>query len=140
MQFQREINEMLDRNVNPNNKQSMRSWQTTMRRPEEVQFRTHDEQKATDDLQKNALKRDSSLEAKVTLDHFEFIGMIGQGSYGRVFLAKKKKGGKYYAIKVLQKHKIMLEKKQHEVFRERQALIMLDHPNIVKMYWSFDVR
>lgn len=29
--------------------------------------------------------------------------------------------------------------KQQEVFRERQALITLDHPNIVKMYWSFDV-
>lgn len=29
--------------------------------------------------------------------------------------------------------------KQQEVFRERQALITLDHPNIVKMYWSFNV-
>lgn len=29
--------------------------------------------------------------------------------------------------------------KQQEVFRERQALITMDHPNIVKMYWSFNV-
>lgn len=65
--------------------------------------------------------------------------MIGQGSYGKVFMAKKKKTNKFYAIKMIQKAKIMKANKQQEVFRERQALITLDHPNIVKMYWSFDV-
>jgi serine/threonine protein kinase len=37
--------------------------------------------------------------------------MMGQGSYGKVFLAKKKKGGKFYAIKVLDKRKLMRDKK-----------------------------
>lgn len=55
-------------------------------------------------------------------------------------MAKKKSTGKFYAIKILQKKKIMQEKKQYTVFRERQALVTLDHPNIVKMYWTFDVR
>jgi serine/threonine protein kinase len=55
-------------------------------------------------------------------------------------MAKKKKSNKFYAIKMIQKSLIMKANKQHEVFRERQALIALDHPNIVKMYWSFDVR
>lgn len=54
-------------------------------------------------------------------------------------MAKKKKSGKFYAIKMIQKRKIMQAGKQQEVFRERQALITLDHPNIVKMYWSFNV-
>jgi hypothetical protein len=31
-------------------------------------------------------------------------------------------------------------KMQQAVFKERQAMITLDHPNIAKMYWSFDVR
>ena len=84
-------------------------------------------------------RREASLEKKVNLEDFEFIGLLGQGAYGRVFMAKKKNSGKFYAIKVLQKQRILQEKKQHEVFRERQALITLDHPNIVKMYWSFDV-
>jgi serine/threonine protein kinase len=55
-------------------------------------------------------------------------------------MAKKKSTGKFYAIKILQKKKIMQDKKQYTVFRERQALVTLDHPNIVKMYWTFDVR
>jgi serine/threonine protein kinase len=75
----------------------------------------------------------------VNLEDFEMLGMMGQGAYGKVFLALKKKGGKYYAVKAICKKKIMQDKKQHEVFRERQALITLDHPNIVKMYWSFNV-
>ena len=65
--------------------------------------------------------------------------MIGQGSFGKVFMAKKKSSNKFYAIKMIQKQKIMQAGKIQEVFRERQALISLDHPNIVKMYWSFDV-
>jgi serine/threonine protein kinase len=76
----------------------------------------------------------------VTVDSFEFLGMIGQGSYGKVFMAKKKNTNKFYAIKMIAKQKIMQAGKQQEVFRERKALITLDHPNIVKMYWSFDVR
>lgn len=74
------------------------------------------------------------------MESFEFLGLIGEGSYGKVFMAKKKKTGKFYAIKMISKSKIMKAGKQQEVFRERKALITLDHPNIVKMYWSFDVR
>ena len=75
----------------------------------------------------------------ISIEDFEIHGLIGQGSYGKVFLAQKKKGGKCYAIKAISKSKIAQDKKQHEIFRERQALILLDHPNIVKMYWSFYV-
>lgn len=87
--------------------------------------------------------RDLSAEAKtqvVGIDEFEVFGMIGEGTYGKVYLGQKKKGGKFYAVKAISKQKITINKKQHEIFRERQALIMLDHPNIVKMYWSFVVR
>lgn len=109
------------------------------RKPEDVKLRTADEHMASASLQEPA--RESSLEARVQgLEDFEFIGMLGQGAYGKVFMARKKKGGKLYAIKVISKQKIMQEKKQHEIFRERQALITLDHPNIVKMYWSFNVK
>jgi serine/threonine protein kinase len=66
--------------------------------------------------------------------------MIGQGSYGKVYLCQKKRSGKYYAIKAISKVKIMRDNKQHEVFRERQAYIKLDHPNIIRMHWSFNVK
>jgi serine/threonine protein kinase len=63
---------------------------------------------------------------------------LGEGSYGRVFLAKKAVN-EFYAIKVIEKRKVMQLQKQAEVFKERKALIMLDHQCIVRMHWSFDV-
>lgn len=45
----------------------------------------------------------------------------------------------YYAVKVIEKRKVLQLQKQAEVFKERKALIMLDHPCIVRMHWSFDV-
>lgn len=47
-------------------------------------------------------QRESSRESpkkKVNIDSFEFFGMIGEGGYGKVYMAKKKTTGKLYAIK-----------------------------------------
>uniref|UniRef100_A0A8C5BYP6 Serum/glucocorticoid regulated kinase family member 3 n=1 Tax=Gadus morhua TaxID=8049 RepID=A0A8C5BYP6_GADMO len=38
---------------------------------------------------------------------FDFLKVIGKGSFGKVLLAKRKNDGKYYAIKVLQKRVIL---------------------------------
>jgi serine/threonine protein kinase len=76
---------------------------TTIRKPEEVKFRNIEEEKATIKHRATKRARESSLEGKtrINVDSFEFIGMIGEGSYGSVYMAKKKSTGKYYAIKVI---------------------------------------
>lgn len=111
----------------------------TARKPEDVKFRTMEEERASLRMQVKQTRK-STDEKKVNVESFEFLGLIGEGSYGKVFMAKKKKTNKFYAIKMISKSKIMKAGKMQEVFRERKALITLDHPNIVKMYWSFDVR
>uniref|UniRef100_A0A8C1IN87 Serum/glucocorticoid regulated kinase family member 3 n=1 Tax=Cyprinus carpio TaxID=7962 RepID=A0A8C1IN87_CYPCA len=42
---------------------------------------------------------------------FDFLKVIGKGSFGKVLLAKRKRDGKCYAIKVLQK-KVILKKRE----------------------------
>ncbi|XP_057590242.1 serine/threonine-protein kinase Sgk3 isoform X4 [Hippopotamus amphibius kiboko] len=42
---------------------------------------------------------------------FDFLKVIGKGSFGKVLLAKRKLDGKFYAVKVLQK-KIVLNRKE----------------------------
>nr|XP_020854296.1 serine/threonine-protein kinase Sgk2 isoform X2 [Phascolarctos cinereus] len=41
---------------------------------------------------------------------FDFLKVIGKGSYGKVLLAKRKSDGKFYAVKVLQKKSILKKK------------------------------
>lgn len=47
----------------------------------------------------------------VNLESFEFVGELGEGAYGKVYMAKKTSTGKFYAIKCLQKRKLMQEGK-----------------------------
>lgn len=82
-------------------------------------------------------KRRSSMEKQVDLNSFDFLGELGSGSYGNVYLAKKKTTGKDYAIKRLSKAQLVSMKKEYQVLREQQALIKCDHPNIIKLHWSF---
>lgn len=43
---------------------------------------------------------------------FYTVSVIGQGSYARVILVKKKDNGQYYAMKVLKKNKISKKKQE----------------------------
>lgn len=47
---------------------------------------------------------------QVGLDNFLTISVIGQGSYAKVLLVKKKDTGQYFAMKVLKKEKISKKK------------------------------
>jgi len=79
----------------------------SIRRPEELKFRSQDEEKGCTEL-KVARRVDSAEPmASVNLESFEMIGLLGEGAFGKVFLAQKKKGGKYYAVKAISKRKIM---------------------------------
>ncbi|KAJ0044263.1 hypothetical protein NL108_003992, partial [Boleophthalmus pectinirostris] len=54
-----------------------------------------------------------------------------------VVLARELATGKEYAIKILEKHHIMKEKKAQYVKRERDLMSDLDHPFFVKLYFTF---
>ena len=45
--------------------------------------------------------------AKIGIEDFEMMGIIGEGAYGKVFCAKDIVNNKKYAVKVLDKYHIM---------------------------------
>lgn len=74
---------------------------------------------------------------KKTPNDFIFGKVIGEGSYSTVYLAKEVETGTEFAIKVLEKRHIMREKKSEYVMREKQVLMRMNHPFIIRLYYTF---
>ena len=71
-------------------------------------------------------------------DKYEFIEIIGKGSFGTVHKVKNKKTGEQRAIKIIPKQTkgILMEKK---IITEIELLEQIDHPNIIKLYEFYDL-
>ncbi|XP_072250409.1 serine/threonine-protein kinase Sgk2b [Leuresthes tenuis] len=69
---------------------------------------------------------------------FDYLKVIGRGSFGKVLLAKHREQGGYYAVKVLQKQMIIKRREQQHVMVERSVLLKgLQHPFLVGLHFSF---
>ncbi|XP_022246432.1 serine/threonine-protein kinase Sgk1-like [Limulus polyphemus] len=69
---------------------------------------------------------------------FEFLKVIGKGSFGKVLLAKHKTEGNVYAVKVLQKNIILKKNEKNHIMSERNVLLKnLAHPFLVGLHYSF---
>ncbi|KAJ0000391.1 hypothetical protein NQD34_012233 [Periophthalmus magnuspinnatus] len=69
---------------------------------------------------------------------FNYLKLIGKGSFGKVLLARHRTQGGYYAVKVIQKDLIVKRREQRHVMVERSVLLKgLDHPFLVGLHFSF---
>lgn len=76
----------------------------------------------------------------VGLEDFEVLKVVGQGAFAKVYQVKKRGTSEIYAMKVMRKDKIM-EKNHGEYMKaERDILTKIDHPFIVQLRYSFQVR
>ena len=76
---------------------------------------------------------------KASPAQFELLKVIGQGSYGKVFLVKKTTGndiGCLYAMKVLKKATLKIRDRMRTK-TERNILTEVEHPFIVKLHYAF---
>jgi tRNA A-37 threonylcarbamoyl transferase component Bud32 len=75
--------------------------------------------------------------AKISLEDFELVRVIGKGSFGKVTLVRKKSDSRLYAMKVLAKQNIIKRKQVEHTRTERNVLGKLNHPFIVKLHYAF---
>ncbi|OAD06126.1 hypothetical protein MUCCIDRAFT_137721, partial [Mucor lusitanicus CBS 277.49] len=68
---------------------------------------------------------------------FDYGEILGEGSYSTVLIGRDKRTGKQYAIKRLDKAHIVKNNKVKYVMIERDALSRMNHPGIVKLYWTY---
>lgn len=76
---------------------------------------------------------------KADPSHFELLKVLGQGSFGKVFLVRKITGtdsGTLYAMKVLKKATLKVRDRVRTKM-ERNILVEVNHPFIVKMHYAF---
>ncbi|KAL3065339.1 hypothetical protein OYC64_015504 [Pagothenia borchgrevinki] len=76
---------------------------------------------------------------KADPSQFQLLKVLGQGSYGKVFLVRKIRGldrGHLYAMKVLKKATLKVRDRVRSKM-ERDILAEVNHPFIVKLHYAF---
>ncbi|KAG5843681.1 ribosomal protein S6 kinase alpha-3 isoform X1 [Anguilla anguilla] len=76
---------------------------------------------------------------KAEQEQFDIRKVLGQGSFGKVFLVRKKTGpdaGQLYAMKVLKKATLKVRDRVRTKM-ERDILVEVNHPFIVKLHYAF---
>lgn len=87
-------------------------------------------------------ERSSTLYSKLadeatTLDDFTVKSIIGQGSFGKVFLVQHKGTQKVYAMKVVRKDVVVTNDQVENLRLEKHILLCVDHPFIINMEFVF---
>ena len=76
----------------------------------------------------------SAARAAQRLREYNLVRNIGEGSFGKVKLAKHRVTGQEVAMKIISRRKLISRDLQGRIEREIQYLQLLRHPHIIKLY------
>ncbi|XP_046981680.1 RAC serine/threonine-protein kinase [Schistocerca americana] len=79
----------------------------------------------------------SSGKKKVTLENFEFLKVLGKGTFGKVILCREKATAHLYAIKILKKEVIIQKDEVAHTLTENRVLRTTSHPFLISLKYSF---
>ena len=82
-------------------------------------------------------KRDMLVSKDIGTDDFQIVKVIGRGTFGKVFLVKKRDTRVPYAMKVLKKEQIMQRNLYQKTRAERDILERIKSPFIVDLHFAF---
>uniref|UniRef100_A0A8C6UQS9 non-specific serine/threonine protein kinase n=1 Tax=Neogobius melanostomus TaxID=47308 RepID=A0A8C6UQS9_9GOBI len=74
---------------------------------------------------------------KVTMHDFEYLKLLGKGTFGKVILVKEKATGRYYAMKILKKEVIVAKDEVAHTLTENRVLQNSKHPFLTGLKYSF---
>jgi len=80
---------------------------------------------------------DTPLKNTACLDDFDRIKTLGTGSFGRVMLVQNKKDSGYYAMKILDKQKVVKLKQVEHTLNEKKILQAVTFPFLVNLDYHF---
>lgn len=82
----------------------------------------------------------SQSKARIGLDHFNFLAVLGKGNFGKVMLAETKSTRKLYAIKVLKKEFIIENDEVESTKSEKRVFLIANeerHPFLLNLHACF---
>jgi len=74
---------------------------------------------------------------KISHSDFQTLKVIGRGSFGKVYLVRKKSDGKAYAMKILKKDQLIKKNLLIKTQAERDILQQVKNPYIVGLHYAF---
>ena len=77
---------------------------------------------------------------KVTTNDFDLLAVVGKGSFGKVYQARKKDTGEIFAIKEMNKEVIERENLLEHTFAEKSILQRISHPFVVSLHYAFQTK
>ena len=79
-------------------------------------------------------------EQSVSFDSFEVLRAIGRGAFGKVCLVEHKRTNRILAMKYVNKQACLRKSAVENICSEVEMLRNLDHPFVVKLCYTFQVR
>lgn len=83
------------------------------------------------------LLRATTVSSKITMEDLDIMAVIGRGYFGKVMLVKHRLTGMKYALKTVRKELLNDDKVIENIFSERNILMKIKHPFIVRLHFSF---
>jgi serine/threonine protein kinase len=112
-------------------------FKTDKEKKEEEERKKADEAAAAQQKAQSASAASKPATTKLTRDDFEDVDVLGKGTFAVVVLARKKGTEDYFALKVIDKKKVLDHKRQRDAFIERDVMARLPHPYVLRLHATF---
>ncbi|XP_058436899.1 ribosomal protein S6 kinase alpha-2 isoform X2 [Marmota monax] len=132
--------------------QLLELWKRIEVEPMEIETAEEEPSLDTEPIPEHTAEEEEGIVKEIDISHhvkegfekadpsqFELLKVLGQGSYGKVFLVRKVTGsdaGQLYAMKVLRKATLKVRDRVRSKM-ERDILAEVNHPFIVKLHYAF---
>ena len=86
----------------------------------------------------NGKQKLSRKKSKITFEKFEFLKVLGKGTYGKVILCRERATINFYAIKIIKKEIVLLNNENIRlILAEKRVLQHINHPFLLNLKYSF---
>ncbi|MBN3324097.1 AKT3 kinase, partial [Atractosteus spatula] len=93
-----------------------------------------------DNIGEEEMDTSTSHHKRKTMNDFDYLKLLGKGTFGKVILVREKASGKYYAMKILKKEVIIAKDEVAHTLTESRVLKNTRHPFLTSLKYSFQTK